>query len=565
MMIRASRSIAVVLALALAVSCSRSGGAPSDESARIHALVEGRTTPAYVDEGREGQRAWMRTRQVYAQRQFAPAWTDDRRPTRAMDQGIAMLADAGREGLDPAAYDAPALQEARREVQGGGLTGKRFEAPRAAEVDVWLTHACLEYGTDLASGTVNPRAVDPHWHMTPRTADVAAMLARAVESGDIRRTMATLAPRHQDYAALREALAKYRAIAARGGWPPRPAKILPRPGARHPAVTALRQRLAAEGDLADEPAADPSSYDGSVEPAVRSFQNHHGLRPTGVVDADTVAAMNVSVDARVRQIELNMDRWRWAPDSLGDPHIRINIPQYALDVRDGTGVPLTMRVVVGKSESPTPIFSDPMTHVVFSPYWNMPASIVRNEAIPTLLQDPGYLARNNIELVRANGSSAAAIDPLSVDWSSPEELARLTWRQRPGPRNALGLVKFMFPNEFNVYLHDTPADTLFSRVERRFSHGCVRLERPMELARYVLRDQPQWTGERIAEAMHSGAERHVQLTRPIPVHLQYWTAWVDQNGGVNFRDDIYGYDQRQAAQRPRAPRSSEARATTGRS
>jgi murein L,D-transpeptidase YcbB/YkuD len=241
----------------------------------------------------------------------------------------------------------------------------------------------------------------------------------------------------------------------------------------------------------------------------------------------------------------------------------VNIPEMRLEVRENDQVPLAMRVIVGKRDTPTPIFNDRMTHVVFSPYWNVPPSIARDETMPAFLSDPAFLERNNMEVVDASGK---AIDPSAIDWMDP---ASYRFRQRPGSENALGLVKFMFPNKFDVYLHDTPTDSLFGRAARLFSHGCVRVEKPEELAAYLLRDQPAWTPDRIREAMHDGEERTVKLREAIPVFIGYWTARVTPDGLVQFRKDAYGIDARQRAmvadrlRRLRASSDAGVEATSG--
>ena len=246
------------------------------------------------------------------------------------------------------------------------------------------------------------------------------------------------------------------------------------------------------------------------------------------------------VEVRIEQLTLNMERWRWLPESLGDRHILVNVPTYQLDVYENGQVVLPMRVVAGKKDNPTPIFMDKMENVVFSPYWNVPPSIARNETIPAAMRDPGYLDRNNMEVVKGRH----VVDPWSVSWSAVAA-GNYTIRQRPGEKNALGHVKFLFPNQFDVYLHDTPAESLFARTDRSFSHGCVRIEKPEELAEYVLRSQPEWTRERIRAAMFGGVEKWVTLKEPLPVYILYMTAWVDPDGAVQFREDIYGHDQKQ--------------------
>ena len=273
---------------------------------------------------------------------------------------------------------------------------------------------------------------------------------------------------------------------------------------------------------------------------MKRFEERHRIEPDGVVDAATVSALNVPVEQRIRTIELNLERWRWLPDPLPARYFIVNVPDFRLEAIENGKPALGMRVVVGAPDNETPIFADQMTHVVFSPYWNVPPGIAKDETIPRAERDPGFLARNNMEVVEASG---AVVDPSSVDWSNA---SGLRIRQRPGSGNALGGVKFIFPNNFDVYLHDTNATTLFDRLERGLSHGCVRVEEPHKLAQYVLRDQPEWTPEAIGAAMKSGQEKHVKLQEQIPVYIVYKTAWV-HDGGVRFLKDLYGHDADQAA------------------
>ena len=248
------------------------------------------------------------------------------------------------------------------------------------------------------------------------------------------------------------------------------------------------------------------------------------------------------IEHRIRQVELNLERWRWLPDDLGARHFVVNIPSFHLYARERGNTVLDMKVVVGKPGTETPVFSDEMETVVFSPYWNIPDTIAIGETAPAAIRDPSYLERNNIEVLSLSGSGTQRVDPASIDWGNPAELERLAFRQKPGAANALGHVKFLFPNSHNVYLHDTPADSLFNKPTRAFSHGCVRVERPEELARYVLRDQTEWSQERIRRAMYSGTESHVKLKEKIPVHIVYFTVWVDDSGLAHFLPDPYKRD-----------------------
>jgi murein L,D-transpeptidase YcbB/YkuD len=267
---------------------------------------------------------------------------------------------------------------------------------------------------------------------------------------------------------------------------------------------------------------------------------------TGINEKQKAAG---TADARVGQIALNMERWRWLPDDLGARHVLVNVPAFYMAARENGKPVLEMKVIVGKPENATPIFSDVMETVVFSPYWNVPDSIAEGETAPAAARDPGFLARQNIEILRRTGGGTELVDPSSVDWDDPASIKELAFRQKPGATNALGHVKFLFPNPHDVYLHDTPADSLFSRQGRELSHGCVRLEMPEDLARYLLRDQPQWDDDRIRKAMYAGEEKHVALKEKLPVHLVYFTVWPRGDRNVEMFDDIYRYDSKQLVAR----------------
>lgn len=259
------------------------------------------------------------------------------------------------------------------------------------------------------------------------------------------------------------------------------------------------------------------------------------------------ALMDPAMAEHAGLLAMNLERWRWLPDDLGHRHVIVNIPSFQLAAREGGKSVLEMRVVVGTPENRTPIFSAMMATTVFSPYWNVPESIVEGETAPAAAHDPEFLARNNMEILRVTKSGATRVDPATVDWDDPEELKALAFRQKPGAKNALGHVKFLFPNPYHVYLHDTPADALFARAGRAFSHGCVRVEQPEALAQWVLRDSPEWTDEKIVEAMNAGEEQHVKLKQTIPVHIVYFTAWADDAGTVRVVPDVYGYDAIQSS------------------
>jgi murein L,D-transpeptidase YcbB/YkuD len=409
-------------------------------------------------------------------------------------------------------------------------------------MDVWLTWLFLKYSSDLADGVSDLAHSDPKWQIKPEAFDALAHLEGALRDNRVEQSLLDLVPTNPEYEALKKALGGYRQLAAKGGWPrvPAPATAKLKPGQASPLVPALAARLAATGDYSGAlpPDGRHAVYGPALQDAVKRFQRRHGLQDDGLVGGPTVAEMNIPIDARIRQIEMNMERWRWLPRVLGERYLLVNIPEMRLDVWDGGQVPLSMRVVVGKPDTQTPIFNEQMTHVVFAPYWNVPPDIAEKETMPSVMRDPAFLDKMNMEVVDAKGNP---VDPGSVDLGNASEYR---FRQRPGTSNALGLVKFMFPNQFDVYLHDTPADSLFARASRSFSHGCVRVEQPEQLAQYVLRDQPEWTPEKISEAMHAGHEQIVKLKEPIPVYLGYWTARVTPDGILQFRQDVYGIDAR---------------------
>jgi murein L,D-transpeptidase YcbB/YkuD len=540
---RTKLTIALAGLIAVAVACGRIqiGGAEKQREMDVamRGVFDG-PVPAYSTKDPEGAKLWKQTRTFYEKRQFAPAWVEKAKPRPQIDALVKSIREAELEGLDPQLYNVSMIESRRKEASKGFLTDKGFDPREAGALDIWLTYLYMKYASDLADGLSDLARADPAWKIKPESFDPLSHLEQALAQNRVSESLRELTPQSPEYERLRKALADYRQIQRNGGWPQLPATLKLKPGARSTSLGALAQRLAASGDYRGNIPADgeAASYDSALQEAVKVFQRRHGLADDGAIGRDVIAAMNVPVERRIAQIEMNMERWRWLPRELGPRYILVNIPEMQLDVYEQERVPLSMRVVVGKPDTQTPIFNDEMTHLVFSPYWNVPPDIAQNETLPALMRDSGFLNRNNMEVVDASGSP---VDPSAVDLGNP---SAYRFRQRPGSGNSLGLVKFMFPNQFNVYLHDTPADSLFDRASRSFSHGCVRVAEPLALAKYLLRDQPEWDQARIEAAMHAGEEKHVKLKSPIPVYLGYWTASARPDGMVDFRDDVYGIDGR---------------------
>lgn len=452
-------------------------------------------------------------------------WAESATPPTLSPRGLAVrraLEGAGREGLDPADYAIPA-------------------AATPPELDRAVTRVLLRYLTDLQAGRVAPRLADPQMFVHRRAVAGLGLLGAVAASADPARTISDLAPGNPIYRRLRRLLSEYRTLAAGGGWRQVPAGESLKPGASDPRIPAVRHRLAATGEYTP-PSELSERYDETLEVAVRAFQRRHGLDPDGVVGRRTVAAMNVPVGERIRQIVLNMERFRWMPDDLGDDHVFVNMAGFELDyVRQGT-TRLSMRVVVGRRFRETPIFSDAIHYLEFNPTWSVPRKIAVEDILPRVRRDPGYLAAGGYELFTAGSDGGRPVNPSTVDWRAlgpgrfPYRL-----RQTPGKKNALGRVKFMFPNQFDVYLHDTPAREYFRRSVRTFSSGCIRLEKPLRLAGLLLQADGQ-DPRRIERILETEETTRVNLATPVPVHLTYLTAWIGEGGTAEFRDDVYGRD-----------------------
>jgi murein L,D-transpeptidase YcbB/YkuD len=491
----------------------------------------------------ERLRASHTVKLFYEQRAYRPAWSRVAGPSSLAHTLIESLSVLEPEGLDPHDYHLRALAGLIATVHQWPMTSV---VGKLVDLELLLSDAFLSAALDLTTGRLQPvgNGSTPH----ALDAEMAGHLEHALMKHTLTSTLQGLAPSDSTYTKLRQALAQYRQIAANGGWhtiSQGPALTL---GAYNDRVAMLRARLRVTGDLAPAmtpKVTDPNRFDATLEQAVNRFQQRHGLTVDGLVGPRTLAALNVPAEARVRQIILNMERLRHPASRSGDRRIVVNIPNYQLNVMEKGQSVLNMRVVVGKPDWQTPTFQSTMTHLVVNPYWVVPEGITQREIIPKMLQDPAYLENQNMEMLRGYGSDMQIINPASVDWStlSTRDFP-YRFRQRPGSRNALGRIKFKFPNRFHVYMHDTPARALFAKTRRAFSHGCVRLERPADLAAYLLRADPAWTLKRIEQAIKGGQRQYISLQRPIAVHFIYQTAWVDADGRVQFRPDIYGLDKR---------------------
>lgn len=505
---------------------------------------------------------WTATLSAYARNANRPLWFAHGKP-RPQIQGLRdAIRNSFQDGLDlnryePLTIDRLALLDA----------GAELPLAEVNEADLTLSFIAIRFARDLQLGMLTPDARDRQW-AAATAIDHGALIYQASRSDAVEQSLRSLAPQHPQYQLLRGALADYRELARHVAWPMVPEKAKIKPGKSGSEIPLIRARMIASGHLkpdavvaastpvlaADfvgppapsvvtvESVASSETLDEPLMDAIKQFQREHALEDDGIPGTETLAAMNVPLNERVRQLEINLERWRWLPEQLGDTHVLVNVPTFQLTAVQDRSTALEMRVITGTRRTPTPIFHSAIQTVVLSPYWNVPPSILRGEIRPGVAKDPGYLKRKNMEVLR-NGQP---VDLATVSLSDPG----VRVRQRPGAGNSLGHVKFMFPNEHNVYLHDTPSDSLFARAERSLSHGCVRLERPFEMARWVLRNNPEWDDVSIQAAMDSGREKHVKLPSHIPVYVLYQTTWVNDDGTLVFAKDLYGHDQRQVQALP---------------
>jgi murein L,D-transpeptidase YcbB/YkuD len=480
----------------------------------------------------------------YQRRSYVPAWINESGITPASRELMRAIRGADAEGLGSSDYHLSKIGT-MLERFGGTSSGAGLIPPRGlVDLELLLTDAFLLYGSHLLAGRVNPETIDPEWFANRRDADMAAVLEKAVSTGTVQENLESLKPSQSGYARLRAALRTYRDIAAEGGWRTVPSGSKLQRGDSGSRVGLLRERLRVTGDLRDTQPNDPEVFDEGLDEAVKNFQRRHGLDMDGIVGPATLSALNVSADDRVHWIEINMERWRWLPQDLGASHVIVNIANFELDVVESEKEVITMRAIVGRDYRRTPVFSGRMSYIVLSPYWHVPPSLAVKDILPQVRKDPGYLAEKGMKVFQGWGADTKEIDPNSVDWSKVTAATfNYRFRQDPGPVNSLGRVKFMFPNKFDVYLHDTPARELFQKTARAFSSGCIRIEKPVELAEYLLRGDPRWNRDAILNAIDRRVEQTVQLREAVPVHLLYWTAWVDAAGMVHFREDIYGRDR----------------------
>ncbi|MGH6924340.1 MAG: L,D-transpeptidase family protein [Propylenella sp.] len=502
-----------------AVQPAKSPAAIAVEAALVAATDRGDPLEGIVLDG---------VRDFYAGRGFEPLWFA---AEEAPPQAVALRREmdlAGRYGLDPALYATPHFN-----------SRPGSEPERLAAVEVEFSRALARFVTHISSGRIRPSDISSLITLEPERPDIGDVLVQLASAPSVDEALAGYEPQHPQYEALKAKLAELRALGPEEERIVVPEGTLLKPGISDERVPLLRKRLGLE--LPAETAAE--SYDDLTVMAVEAFQEKNGLNVDGIIGPATLLVLNGrSREEDIAAILANMERWRWMPRDLGRFHVMVNAPEFMVRVVDGGTVKHETRVIVGTPKNPTPTFSHQLSHIIVNPYWNVPLSILKNEMMPEIRADPwGYFARYGYEVLAEVGGRVRRIDPAWVDWYRVNPRA-LHVRQVPGDHNALGRIKFMFPNQHSVYLHDTPTKSLFERDRRAFSHGCVRVQNPMDFADAILPvGAPQWNSSRLKD-LYGSQERHVNLDTQIPVHLSYFTMTVAADGTLNRLEDIYGYD-----------------------
>jgi murein L,D-transpeptidase YcbB/YkuD len=469
---------------------------------------------------------------LYEKRDFAPVWS---RPA-SIEQLFEALETIDGDGLDATDYHYSALSALRAKAGSAGTGNPAL----SADYDILLTDSLVRLGYHLLVGKVDPVELDTNWNMddTIGDLDTALTLAQAIDKGTVNELVDFLRPQHAVYPELRAALANYRDIQQRGGWKPVPEGSTLKPGMSDTRVLDLRQRLAATGELPDSHSSS-TLFDAGIEAAVKRFQQHHGLEADGIVGKSTVQAMNVPVHNRIDQIRANLERARWVLHNLPDEYVLADIAGFNVRYNRNGKLIWESRAQVGKPYRKTPVFRSEITYLDINPTWTVPPTILKKDILPKIRKDPDYLGKKDMRVLTFSGEP---VDESTIDWSKyPGETFPYMIRQNPGPKNALGRIKFMFPNKHAIYLHDTPSKSLFGKTARAFSSGCIRIENPYDLG-VLLLDNDQWDKDRILETVDTAKTTTVSLNRPVTVILLYWTVNTTRDGDVIFKNDIYDRD-----------------------
>jgi len=504
--------------------------------------------------------------EFYKDREYALAWLDFDQPLASSEELLIAIDKADKEGLEPENYNLTKIEKLLKKIYKVESKKEKRKHRRATKslnkdkreqareqdtlrlhdivsLDFLMTSSYLTYASHLLSGKINPDESEL-WFAKPRKEDLSAHLTEALNKKSIQKSLQDLAPKHPQYALLKKELERLRAINEKDTFPKIRLEKRLKINDAHPSIVPIKYKFSLLGDLAQNDSS--KVFDKRLENAVKRFQVRNGLEGTGVLDTRTIAILNWPLEERIEQLIVNMERMRWFPDSFGDHYLLVNIPEYKMRLYKKGKKVVEMKVIVGTEYNPTPIFSDSMEYIVFNPTWTVPTSIAIREFIPKAKENPDFFKENGYTIYQSWKKNADTVNYDTINWMEVDT-TKFNYRivEKPGEKNSLGLVKFIFPNNLDIYLHDTPGNYLFNAKNRSFSHGCVRLEKPFDLAAYLLKDKG-WDLKKVREHIKNNTEPEVvMLPEKIPVHIVYWTAWVDDDGVLNFARDVYQHDRQQ--------------------
>lgn len=503
--------------------------------------LEDTESPFQIGPLSETTSAGEELKRFYADVQCRRVWSDEKGvDSRALFviHAIKQAAGDGLESYDPA-YNLEAIILFMDRISSDPSFKKN---PAVwAQLDILLTDAYLMLGKHLYNGIVPRTERSPLWKMaSKKPLDMPLILRQALRNNTLLESLGQLAPSYPEYKALKTILVRYLEIQETGGWKTIESALTDPKESEHPLGEEIKERLRAEGDL--------SAEDNSIEgyrDALKNFQKRHGIHPDGKVGNATLSKLNISVEEKILAIRLNLERWRWMPEKREDSYIAVNIPDFSLSVIENNATRMKMRAILGKEERETPIFSAEMRYFVINPYWHIPSTILRKDILPKVREDIRYLKKERIRIFKQGDESGKnEINPASINWKNVNAASfPYLLRQDPGTKNVLGRLKFIFPNPYDIYIHDTPSKYLFEKAERSFSSGCIRIEEPVKLANYLLKNSVNNGDDtNISNMIASGKNKTIPLSKPVKVYINYWTVFTDEEGRGNFRDDVYGHD-----------------------
>jgi murein L,D-transpeptidase YcbB/YkuD len=483
-------------------------------------------------------------REFYQGRQYQPVWSHKGSLISPVQSLVMSIQAAEEEGLIPGDYHFESILANLKDFVLLSGSALRQRAPVLSDLELLLTDAFFVLATHLAQGKVDPDTTETEWEAPCRSLDMLQLFQDSLASGRIAESLQSLSPQHRYYAGLKQALRRYKELVRKNDWLRISAGPDLKSGVKGKRIEALRKRLTKEGYDVSARLAATDVFDHDTELAVCRFQENHGLPQTGVVDEATLKALNTSAEERLRQIEVNLERWRWLPHDLGPRYAIVDAASFELFVVERFGTVLSMKIVVGMLTWQTPVFSSRITDIVINPYWYAPNRVLLKELINYIKADPNYLANNKMKLMRGWGKEETEVDlkTLDLDKANPKNLD-FYLRQDPGPLNLLGRIKFSMSNKYNVYLHDTPYQSDFGQFTRTFSHGCIRIAKPVDFSLFLLQDPTEWNAEKITECIDREVEQTIPVKNPLAVHIFYGTAWPLEDGSVQFRPDLYENDK----------------------